>query len=78
VWTDVHRVKHNKYRDTHPCQLPIYLFERLVLMATDENNIVLDPFVGTGACRCCRKEIRQTLYRFLILTIIMWIITKTS
>ncbi len=48
VWTDIHRIKHNKYRDEHPCQLPIHLLERLILMSTDENDIVLDPFVGTG------------------------------
>ena len=48
VWTDIHRVKHNKYRDEHPCQLPIHLLERIILMSTDENDIVLDPFVGTG------------------------------
>ena len=48
AWTDIHRIKHNKYRDEHPCQLPIHLLERIILMSTDENDIVLDPFVGTG------------------------------
>ncbi len=48
VWTDLHRIRHNKRRDAHPCQLPIPLLERLVLMATDEGDIVLDPFAGTG------------------------------
>ncbi|MBP7796445.1 MAG: site-specific DNA-methyltransferase [Elusimicrobiales bacterium] len=47
IWTDIHRIKHNKYRDDHHCQLPIHLLERIVLMSTDENDIVLDPFVGT-------------------------------
>ena len=62
VWTDIHRIKHNKYRDEHPCQLPIHLLERIILMSTDENDIVLDPFVGTGttviaAKRLCRRFI---------------------
>ena len=26
VWTDIHRIKHNKNRDFHPCQLPLHLF----------------------------------------------------
>ena len=30
VWTDIHRIKHNKYRDEHPCQLPIHLLERII------------------------------------------------
>ena len=44
VWTDIHRIKHNKNRDAHPCQLPIHLLDRIILMTTDENDIVLDPF----------------------------------
>ncbi|MDO9579498.1 MAG: site-specific DNA-methyltransferase [Bacteroidales bacterium] len=56
-WTDIHRIKHNKYRDEHPCQLPIHLLERLVLMVTDENDIVLDPFVGTGTTVIAAKKL---------------------
>ena len=62
VWTDIHRVKHNKYRDEHPCQLPVALLERLLLLSTDEGDVVLDPFMGTGttavaAARLGRKFI---------------------
>ena len=48
VWTDLHRIRHSRGRDKHPCQLPLPLLERMILMATDENDIVLDPFMGTG------------------------------
>ena len=44
VWTDIHRIRHNKRRDPHPCQLPIHLIERLILMTTDPGDVVLDPF----------------------------------
>lgn len=57
VWTDIHRIKHNKYRDEHPCQLPIHLLERIILMSTDENDIVLDPFVGTGTTVIAAKKL---------------------
>ncbi|MBU4511598.1 site-specific DNA-methyltransferase [bacterium] len=57
VWTDIHRIKHNKYRDEHPCQLPIHLLERIILMSTDENDIVLDPFVGTGTTVISAKRL---------------------
>lgn len=57
VWTDIHRVKHNKYRDEHPCQLPIHLLERLILMTTDENDTVLDPFSGTGTTAIAAKRL---------------------
>lgn len=49
VWTDIHRVKHDKYRDNHPCQLPVHLLDRIILMSSDENQIILDPFSGTGS-----------------------------
>ncbi len=48
VWSDIHRIRHNKHRDPHPCQLPVHLLERLILMSTDEGDIILDPFMGTG------------------------------
>lgn len=57
VWTDIHRVKHNVYRDEHPCQLPVHLLERLILMSTDENDIVLDPFTGTGTTPIAAKKL---------------------
>lgn len=57
VWTDIHRIKHNKYRDEHPCQLPMHLLERIILMSTDENDIVLDPFVGTGTTVIAAKRL---------------------
>jgi site-specific DNA-methyltransferase (adenine-specific) len=61
-WSDIHRIRHNKHRDPHPCQLPVHLLERLILMSTDEGDIVLDPFMGTGttavaAARLGRKVI---------------------
>jgi site-specific DNA-methyltransferase (adenine-specific) len=56
-WVDIHRIKHNKYRDEHPCQLPIHLLERIVLMSTDENDIVFDPFVGTGTSALAAKRL---------------------
>ncbi|MCK4234652.1 site-specific DNA-methyltransferase [candidate division WOR-3 bacterium] len=57
VWSDIHRIKHSKYRDEHPCQLPIHLLERIILMSTDEKDIVLDPFVGTGTTVIAAKRL---------------------
>jgi len=57
VWTDIHRIKHNKYRDKHPCQLPIHLLERVILMSTDEGDTVLDPFIGTGTTAIAAKRL---------------------
>jgi len=57
VWTDIHRIRHNKRRDEHPCQLPIPLLERLILMSTDEGDLILDPFVGTGTTGVAAKKL---------------------
>ncbi len=59
VWTDIHRIRHNKNRDEHPCQLPIHLLERLVLMTTDEGDVVLDPFLGTGTAAIAAKKLNR-------------------
>jgi site-specific DNA-methyltransferase (adenine-specific) len=64
VWTDIHRVKHNKYRDEHPCQLPIHLLERVILMSCDENEIVLDPFSGTGTTALAAKRLGRNFIGF--------------
>ena len=57
VWTDIHRIKHNRKRDPHPCQLPIHLLDRLILLTTDANDIVLDPFSGTGTTAISAKRL---------------------
>ena len=54
---DIHRIKHNKNRDTHPCQLPVHLMDRIILLTTDENDIVLDPFSGTGTTAISAKRL---------------------
>lgn len=49
VWK-IPNIKANHPEKTkHPCQFPIELVERCVLALTDENDVVFDPFAGTGA-----------------------------
>lgn len=57
VWTNIHRIRHKIRRDEHPCQLPIHLLERLLLMSTEEGDIVLDPFIGTGTTAIAAKKL---------------------
>jgi len=64
VWTDIHRIKHNTKRDPHPCQLPIHLMDRLILMTTDENDIILDPFSGTGTTAIAAKRLGRKYIGF--------------
>ena len=46
----------------HPTQKPIELLEKIILSSTDENDLILDPFNGSGttgivASRLNRKYI---------------------
>lgn len=48
IWV-IPNVKSNHVEKTeHPCQFPVELIERFVLSMTNEDQWVLDPFLGTG------------------------------
>ena len=57
VWSDIHRIRHNSRRDRHPCQLPLPLLERIILMSSDPSDIILDPFMGTGTTAVAAKTL---------------------
>lgn len=48
VWFDIHRIKHKRDRDAHPCQLPEKLLERIIKLTTPPGGVVFDPFCGAG------------------------------
>lgn len=60
VWSDIHRIRHKKRRDAHPCQLPEHLLERIILMTTEVGDTVLDPFVGTGTTAIAAKKLGRS------------------
>lgn len=68
VWSDIHRIRHNIRRDKHPCQLPPHLLERIILMSTDEGDIILDPFMGTGTTAIAAKQLGRHYIGFEIST----------
>lgn len=61
VWDNIPNVKanhpekvtlyngHKKSKEEHPCQTPVGLVERCVLSMTKPNQLVFDPFAGTGS-----------------------------
>lgn len=59
IWNDIHRIRHSKRRDEHPCQLPIHLLERIILMSSDENDIIFDPFLGSGTTAIAAKNLNR-------------------
>jgi len=43
----------------HPCQMPEELLERIIRASTNENDVVLDPFGGTGTTAVVAKRLRR-------------------
>ena len=48
IWDDICGVPQGRERLGYPTQKPLKLYERLVRVASNEGDIVLDPFVGSG------------------------------
>ncbi|MDX2083014.1 MAG: site-specific DNA-methyltransferase [Rickettsiales bacterium] len=68
IW-EIPNVKNNHVEKTsHPCQFPVELVERLILSMTKTDDLVLDPFAGSGTTfvaalihkrRCAGSEIEN-------------------
>ena len=43
----------------HPCQMPESILERIILASSNENDIVLDPFGGTGTTAYIAKKFNR-------------------
>lgn len=60
VWKFSHMHYCNKNRKKHPTQKPEGLFERMILASSNEGDMILDPFVGSGtALRVCQQTNRN-------------------
>lgn len=46
-------------RTSHPAQYPEKLIERIILAGTNENDIVLDPFMGSGTTAAVAKKLNR-------------------
>jgi site-specific DNA-methyltransferase (adenine-specific) len=48
-FNDIQLVKNvSKEKTEHPCQVPVELMERIILLTTNEGDLVVDPFMGSG------------------------------
>lgn len=48
VWTGALTKPSEKIEGKHPTQKPEYLLEKIVLASTEEGQVILDPFCGSG------------------------------
>ena len=62
VWEFSHVHYCNGNRQDHPTQKPEGLIERMVLASSDENDLVVDPFSGSGTTlRVCQQLDRRAI-----------------
>ena len=57
VWTGALTPKSEKAEGKHPTQKPEYLLERIILASTQEGDLILDPFVGSGTTSVVAKRL---------------------
>ncbi|MBI2044880.1 site-specific DNA-methyltransferase [Candidatus Pacearchaeota archaeon] len=55
VWSIPLTPKTEKWAGAHPTQKPFELLKRIILSCTDEGDLVLDPFVGSGTTSVVAK-----------------------
>nr|P29538.1 RecName: Full=Type II methyltransferase M.HpaI; Short=M.HpaI; AltName: Full=Adenine-specific methyltransferase HpaI; AltName: Full=Modification methylase HpaI [Haemophilus parainfluenzae]BAA01519.1 HpaI methyltransferase [Haemophilus parainfluenzae] len=60
VWEFSHVHYCNKNRKPHPTQKPEALYERMILASSNEGDIVLDPFVGSGTLNFVCKHLNRS------------------
>lgn len=62
VWEFSHVHYCNEKRENHPTQKPEGLLERIVLASTNEGDLVIDPFAGSGTTlRVCQQLNRRCI-----------------
>ena len=71
-WLDIPQVNNKSIeRGIHPCPVPLKLMERIILITTNPNDLIIEPFLGSGttvlAClntgrRCVAFEVDPLYY----------------
>jgi len=60
MWTDINNVQaHAKERIGYPTQKPLALLRRIIEMASNEGDMVLDPFMGGGTTVTAAAELKR-------------------
>ena len=66
----IHRCSFEVYEQPsckeHPCSKPIKLWHKIIKLRTKENDLVLDPFMGSGTTAVACKQLRRNFIGFEI------------
>ena len=63
-------------KKAHPCQMPVALVDRMILFSSNEGDVVLDPFLGSGVTLKGCKRNKRIGIGFEINAEYEWIIKK--
>lgn len=59
IWHDIHRDRVASRRQEHPCATPEMLLDRIVRLATNPGDVVLDAFAGTGTSALVAQRLNR-------------------
>ena len=59
IWNDLPFSANSKERIGYPTQKPLALLERIIAMASNEGDVVLDPFVGGGTTVVAAERLKR-------------------
>lgn len=60
VWTDISPiVPWSMERVEHPTQKPVKLVERIIKISSNQNDLILDPFAGSGTTGVASKNLNR-------------------
>lgn len=54
----------SKERTSHPAQFPEAVIERIILACSNEGDVILDPFSGSGTTACVARRLRRKAIGF--------------
>lgn len=63
-FSDIQLVKNVSKQKNHPCPVPIELMKRIILLTTNENDLVCDPFMGSGTTAIACFETNRNFIGF--------------
>lgn len=57
-WWEINQVKNvSKEKTSHPCQIPEEIIKRIILTTAESNQLIIDPFGGSGTTAKVAKDL---------------------
>ncbi len=58
IWTDIPRVGTNR---SHPTEKPVELYKKIMELTTDEGDLIIDPYSGSGSSVIATLELNRNI-----------------